>query len=398
MKPSLPMSGLRWLVVSGAAVAWPFCVVLPARAQSCPPQPCPAPQAAQPSAAQPSAEQPSAQANQDQQNQQANNQNLPPERGAAVGNETVAQALIGGGGAQAGAVAGGGILATPRPLILPGLFTAAVVESAQPADRIFTEYGYFSGFRVTSPLGFGGSVMGFNLNYWDFGVEKAFFDGRASIVLHVPVLDATANSTGIPIDGFGDITAGIKVAVLRDCETGTTLSAGMLVSAPTARNEVFTTDTTTVPATTTTVNPTFLQPFVAGVAVLDNFFVQDYFAVVIPTDGRVSTFLNNDFNIGYRLYRCDSGDRLLTSITPTLDVQTLLPVNHRGVPGPLPLPAGVPASVDAGTFGFPDQLFLTEGVQLGIGERAVISGGIVEPLMGPKAFTIGFTMGFNLYF
>lgn len=402
MKLSSPMSRWHWVFVSGTALVAPLALALSVSAQSCPPQPCPSPQAATSAAAEPNQAQPNQAQPNPETSQNNAEQNPSPERGAAIGGETLAQALISGGGVSATTGVGGvGFTATPLPVILPGLFTATMGESARPTDRIFTDYGYYSGFQVTSPLG--GTVPGFNLNYWDFGVEKTFFDGRASIVVRVPLLDATDNSSGVPIDGFGDITAGLKVALWENCDTGSTVSGGLLVATPTGRNERFPTETIIGPAgptvVTTTVNPTYLQPFVAGVAVADRVYVQDFFGVVIPTDGRVSTFLNNDLSVGFRLYRSDCADRLLSSITPTIDVQTLIPVNHVGRPAGFTSPGGtVPPEITNGDFGFSDQLFLTEGAQFGIRDRAAVSFGIVEPLMGPKAFSIGVVTSFNLFF
>jgi hypothetical protein len=288
-------------------------------------------------------------------------------------------------------------------------------------DRVFLAYGYFDSFRVTGLPG--GTRTGFNLNRFDVGAEKTFLNGLGSLYVRVPFLDATDNITGLAIDGLGDISAGLKVSLLTDRETGSTLTAGCTVSTPTSRDltvttSIFTLDTTastsgaTLPAglrtpTTATVNPTFVQPWVAGLLALDRLFVQDYFGVVIPTDDRVSTFLNNDFAVGYQVYRCR--DRFISSIAPILDVQALIPLNHQGTPAPattdLSFPGNgitatalrqmVPSNL---TLNSPYQVWVTGGAQIGLADRVLLSAGVVTPVIGPKAYTVGATVGLNFFF
>ena len=316
------------------------------------------------------------------------------------------------------------------PLILPGLFTAITAESARPIDRVFMGYGYFDGFRVSD--GQGGLRPGFNLNRFDVGVEKTFFDGRGSVYVRVPFLYAANNTSGAPLDGLGDISAGIKMALLADPQSGSVLTGGMTVSAPTARDlRIPTTASTTntqqipnfvpgvlntfniapgiginpPPSVTKTINPTFLQPWVGGLLVLDRFFVQEYFGVVVPTDTSVSTFINNDFGVGFRLYRSDCQDSLLTSVTPTVNVQALLPLNHQGSPAPAaPInnssatASQIFANPTPSTLNSPYQVFLTGGVQFGLTSRALLSIGVVQPIVGPKAFNTGGVVGFNFFY
>ena len=50
---------------------------------------------------------------------------------------------------------------------------------------------------------------------------------------------------------------------------------------------------------------------------------------------------------------------------------------------PTPFGTPIPGLFDT-EFGFSDQLFLTYGVQLGLGERAMLSTGIITPVVGPR--------------
>jgi hypothetical protein len=324
------------------------------------------------------------------------------------------------------------IRTTPTPLILPGLFTAINVESARPQNRVFMSYGYYDEFQTTNPATGVGLIKGFNLNAYYVGAEMAFLDNRASVYVRVPFLQATDNAIGAPLDGLGDISAGFKYALLSCNETGSTLSLGLTVAAPTARDLRATTTTflndqntgrafTTGPVgsppnftiplnQTVTANPTYIQPYVAGVIGLDRLFISSYAGLVYSTDDHFSNFINADLAIGYQIYRCEHSEGWITSITPTFSAQLLLPIDHQGTPqgnlsqtGTVVGPAGGGQLTDTTTpqgfsVGSPYQVFLTEGVSIGLGCRSVLSAGIVTPVTGPKAYSIGAVVGFNFFF
>jgi hypothetical protein len=326
---------------------------------------------------------------------------------------------------------------------LPGLFTAINPESALPVNRVFASYGYYDGFNVRTPTGI---QRGFNLNRWDVGAELAFLENRASVYVRVPYLDATQNTSGAAIDGLGDISAGFKVALLADPDSGSVLSAGITVSAPTSRDLVAITNLnvgigadrvavpgpgviipnapnaglpmlTVPPPTIARVNPTFIQPYIAALLGMDRIYVQDYLAVVVPTDNRVSTYINNDLAVGYQLYRNQGG--LLSSFTPTADVQLLLPVNHQGsspagtgstllnVPGEV---VDIHGMTIRGAPNFPPvnapplslrssyQVFVTGGAQVGLMDRVLLSLGVSVPVAGPRAYNVGGTVGLNYFY
>lgn len=306
-------------------------------------------------------------------------------------------------GTGATAAANAAVAANPvvvaNSLILPGLFTAATVQSARPLDRVFAGYSYYDSFKVvqdnfldaTAQTGFVSTrSSGFNLHRYEAGFEKTFLGGRASFELRVPVLDATENTSSQAIDGFGDVTAGVKYMLLYNCQTGSAASAGVTVSAPTARDAIFVTSKTAllgvapargtpIATTTVTVNPTFIQPWVGGTLVRDRLIVNEFFGVLVPTDDSVATYINNDLTVGYRVYQACCGSRI-SSLTPTVGVQAFLPTRD----------------TDLATFS--DQVFTTGALQVGLGDRASLTAGVVTPVAGPKAFTVGYTIGFNYLF
>jgi hypothetical protein len=342
------------------------------------------------------------------------------------------------------------------PLILPGLFTAGLSQSAVPVDRVFFEFGYFNGVSVygvgssgpvlvrttvttpgpiidtnkgSSPPHFvqtfnttivnsvtqsSNAVPGFNLNTFNVGFEKTFFNGLASIYVGVPFLYATENISGQQINGLGDINAGFKVILYQSLPTGNTFTGGMTVSFPSAHAAVSTSavqsdngnGNTLLPSSPIQVNPTYFQPWLAGLLIFDRLSIQEYFGIMVPTDQNVATFLNNDFSIGYSLIR--SGDsQFVTSLTPSIGVKALIPLSHRGI---LPDGQGVtsfvpsnangtlPAAPIPGQFLFSDQVFLTGGFSVGLGERWLVSANVVVPVVGPKGFNVGASFGLNYFY
>ena len=316
---------------------------------------------------------------------------------------------------------------TSTPLIIPGLFTAASVQSVIPMDRVSFDYGYYNRFAVSSPTG---PTAGFNLNQFNIGIEKTLFDGMASVYISVPFLSASDNITAQDINGLGDINIGFKVLFFQDKESGSALSGGMTVAAPTAHSTTFSSTSSlnltftgptqpglpiganlpvTPSTTTTTVNPTFLQPWIGGLWARDGFFVQEYFGVLVPTDERISTIINNNVTMGYEVYRNQSG--FLSSIMPTVGVQMLLPVNHvnnsaGSTTSQVPVDINclttsysqIANQIPNSNFGFPDQVFLTAGAQFGLGQSALLSASIVVPVAGPRGYSVGATVGLNYFY
>ncbi|MGO8746407.1 MAG: hypothetical protein ACLQNE_10485 [Thermoguttaceae bacterium] len=323
-----------------------------------------------------------------------------PDLSAIAGEQKEEPSLvsIAGAGLTSAAAGGAGTGAPANALILPGLLTAANAESPLPQNRIFFDYAFYDQFQIVNPNGSNALQPGFNLNRFDVGLEKTLFGGDVSVYVRAPFLYASDNVSSAAIDGVGDISAGFKVLLDRE-ESGSLLSAGMTIAAPTApAGQFLPNGNSGVWGTPTpvSVNPVFLQPWVAGRLNGDRFFVEDYFGVLVPTTSEVVTSINNSLSVGYHMWssgsscpECDSGcgERLLRSITPMLNAQVLVPLGSGGNNTTTVFPIS-----------FPTQLFLTEGCQFSLGERVTIFSGVVEPVVGPKAFSIGATFGASLAF
>lgn len=294
------------------------------------------------------------------------------------------------------------ISVTHAPVIVPGLFSATSSENVIPTNRVFFDYGYFDISRLATPTAPFQTTGGFKLSRFDIGVEKTIMEGRSSVWIRVPFLAAADNTFGAPIDGIGDVGMGIKLLLLSDYETGSGVSGGVSVYIPTAREQSFTTTVNDSGETITRkINPTFLQPWLGGIYVKDRFFIQEYLGVVIPTDDNfLSTALNNDLCAGYTVYRAPG--RILSSVSPILDVQSYSPVTKDGKPA---IPEGTtPGVTDLGPggqpaqFGFRTQVSVSPGLQFGLGQRTLLTTNVVVPVVGPRSFNIGAAAGLNWLF
>jgi hypothetical protein len=302
-------------------------------------------------------------------------------------------------GAFTGNIAAAGTGATaaanqlfPNALVLPGLLTASQSESAIPTTRVTVGYSFYYSFQVVStPIDLNQTATvrgaGFDLHRYQVSVERTIMDDRASFYVNVPFLDAVSNVTNQPIDGFGNISAGFKAILAGDPECDGLLTAGLTVSAPTGRDAVFATAGNLVagvfvPTDTVRINPTYIQPWLAARRNFDRLFVENYTGVLVPTDDAVATFINNNLTVGYELLdrnEDDCEDRMISSITPLVSLQALIPVSKRGSER---LP-----------FGYPDQFFLSSGAAIGLGEKTVLTATVVTPVSGPKGFDVGFNIG-----
>ena len=108
--------------------------------------------------------------------------------------------------------------------------------------------------------------------------------------------------------------------------------------------------------------------------------------------------------MGYNIY--ENPCSMVSSITPVYGVQLLLPVNHINnsvSPTSTTVPANItcigPYPLDQlpgfDSLGFPSQVFLSGGVQIGLGERMLLSAGVVVPVAGPRGYNVGATVGLS---
>jgi hypothetical protein len=262
-------------------------------------------------------------------------------------------------------------------ILIPSLrgFKIGEYDSPLPLCRAYVAFNYFDELNDAVNQRFGGDVHDVRVYREMFGVERTFLDGDASVGLRLPLNTLKADS-GIPGVGgtdtdVGDLTVIFKYAFWRNRETGSALSAGLAVTAPTGP------DAFAGQETFRTFHNTVLQPYGGYLWRSGDFYLHGFIAVDVPTDSNDVTFLFNDVGIGYYLYRAqesECGSRFLTGVVPTFEVHVNTPLNHRGVFNPDDLA------------GSPDIVNLTMGGTLEFGRRASLALGFITPVTGPKPF------------
>src|SRR5262249_26862584 len=248
-------------------------------------------------------------------------------------------------------------LAQARTVLVPvptrGSFKIADNESPMPRDRVFTYWNYYDrlGFPQTganAPITTTTTTRGLNnqgdtvfttttvttatpgaprvsSNRETFGFEKTFLDGYASVELRAPLLQQGDGGAGFGADNFGDLTVIGKYAFILDRDTGNVFSGGLAITVPSGRS---------IPITAGSFHDTLIQPFVGYLWNFDQFFIQGFHSVAVPTDARDVTLLFNDLGVNYWLYR-GSPDRPLSSVVSAIEAHLTTPLNHRNFDGPI---------------------------------------------------------------
>jgi hypothetical protein len=217
-----------------------------------------------------------------------------------------------------------------------------------------------------------------------FGIEKTFFDGRASIGFRVPLNTIHLNSNAPNSPGLGgtstapgDLSIFLKYILLQ--RENYLFSGGLQVTAPTGPgafggNKYY-----------SYFRDTQIQPFVGYLFGRDRFYLQGFFSVNVPTMSQDVTLLFNDVSIGYYVYRPSDPNKFVTAIVPTAEAHLTTPLNHRGF-----------SSTDLAST--PDFLNMTFGTNLELRRRAVLSAAYVTPVTGPKPFNAELVLLLNIRF
>lgn len=252
-------------------------------------------------------------------------------------------------------------------------FKIAENENVLPTDRVFVNYNYFNNIRSFGEP----SVGGTDLHRQTFGFEKTCLDGCASVGVRVPIFQSSSTDA-LNANDFGNVSAILKVAVCRNCDTGSGLSLGLVVTAPTGPDIVL--------LDGHKLDSVLLQPFVGFVCNKGSCFVHGFSSVVIPTDPRDLTFMSNDVGIGYRLFQaenCNGESGLLTSVIPTVEVHVNTPLDHRGL-GSLT------------DIAYTDNVVCTGGCHFGLGGKCRLSLGAATCVTGPRLFDVEGFCQFNM--
>jgi hypothetical protein len=271
-------------------------------------------------------------------------------------------------------------------ILVPSIrsFKVSEDEAPLPQDRVYFGFNYWDNLNAAVNRAFGSDLTNMNAYRETFGVEKTFLKGDASIGLRLPLNTLSADS-GVPglagtSTDIGDLTVILKLALLRDQQTGNGLSLGLAITTPTGPS-TFAGFQNVVQEHETT-----LQPFIGYVYHWDNFFVHGFTSIEVPTRIDDVTILYNDVGIGYYVYRNRCQDALISAVVPTFEVHVNTPLNHRGA---------LNFNDIAGTA---DVVDLTTGATFELGRRATFAAAFVVPVTGPKPYDFEVLAQLNIRF
>jgi hypothetical protein len=253
-------------------------------------------------------------------------------------------------------------------------------QSPRPQDRVFLAFNYFDNLLQSPTSG----LRDVQVYREFFGLEKTFFDQRASFGLRMPLNSISAEGTRPGLGGsstaVGDLTVFFKGILCQDRTTGSLLSAGLAVTTPNSPSGF------AGAPFARSVRATSLQPFVGYIANFGGWFVQGFSGPNVPTDDRVVTLYYNDVGIGYFLYRAVDPEAFIAAIVPTMEVHVNSPLNHR-------------ASHAVGAVpGTPDVVDMTFGASIALGRRAILSAGVVDPVTGPRPYELEAVVLLNVFY
>jgi hypothetical protein len=258
------------------------------------------------------------------------------------------------------------------PQFTYGAFKITENESPRPTTRAYFSYYFYD--QVYRHVG-GPDVPRITLHQQIFGYEQAFADGQFSVGVRLPynqlVSPGFFNDTSL-----GNLTFITKGVIVENEETGSLLSAGLAVTAPTGNPPIAST------ISGRKVNSTLLQPYLGYILAGESAFLQGFSSIVVPTDTGDATFIANDFAVGYFLYRCP-GSRL-SGVVPVFEFHLNTPVDHRGTRDE--------------PVGFVDQLTLLGGTHFQFFDRSSLGFAVGAPITGPRPFSLQLTIQANFRF
>ncbi len=281
-----------------------------------------------------------------------------------------------------------------------GLIKASEDNNPLPRDRIIFDYDNFD--RV--PFGTGMIPV----NRYQFGLEKTFFDGWASVEVRVPFAntlngDQTLGTGGTNTE-FGNLRLTSKVLLLRG-ET-VNVSSGLAVYLPTASGfNVYQTDgTNLLHVANTSVQ---LAPYVAALYTPnERLFAQSWVGMTFDTGGnqvtvnpdafggpasagglRAGTTLQADVQVGYWVYRAQSG--LVQGVAPFAEL------HYNGT-----VENGQGVTTGTGTYisgGGPfHELNISGGVTTILSRNSTLAVGFSAPLLGATNRSFDYQVGVRL--
>jgi hypothetical protein len=283
-------------------------------------------------------------------------------------------------------------------------FKIADNQSPVPQDRVFFNLNYYNNLNYAVNQRIQAPVSGLQAYRYQFGLEKTFFDGLASIGIRDSIDTLSVRSSNPALGGtttsMGDLNVFLKVVLWRFGELGATspalqgfgglfgsgggngglISGGVSVDAPTGPSSFAGT------RSGRGFHDAQIQPFLGYYLQLGDFFLHGFESINVPLDSNDVTVLFNDMGIGYYVYRNEALDGIVNGFAPTFEVHANIPLNHQDVFNPADF-AAMSNVVD-----------LTLGGSVLFGRRVLLSAGAATPVTGPRPFAVEALALLNVYF
>ncbi len=195
-------------------------------------------------------------------------------------------------------------------MVVPSIRNIKISEdqSPRPQDRVYGMFNYFQGVndqvnqRLRAPIGYT------QVFRYIGGFEKTFMDGQGSIGFRQPIDVVTADSSlpkrfgnfGGTSTAVGDLEIIVKYILLQDRQSGSLLSGGLDVTAPTGPGRFAGFNEFASPTHTT-----YFQPFLGYIVNSGNIYLHGFSILDVPANSQNVTLIYNDIGVGYFLRRPD---------------------------------------------------------------------------------------------
>jgi hypothetical protein len=178
----------------------------------------------------------------------------------------------------------------------------------------------------------------------------------------------------------GNLDIYAKYVLKENPQTGSLISVGLLVSAPTGPGRfagapyVF------------GLNDVTFQPFLGYICNSGNLYFQGFSGFYFPTILGDTTLMYNDVGVGYFLLRSDDPSAWVSAVAPSFEVHVNTPFTHTNWHDRFDV-AAIPTVVS-----------LTWGLNIQFQRSALLTCGYILPVTNPQPFTGEFAMLLNIYF
>ena len=269
-----------------------------------------------------------------------------------------------------------------NPVTLTGRSVAAIVPAVRglkiadnqyprPVDRVWVSFNYYDGVNSGLNSELRAPIKNMQVYNEVFGFEKTFLDQQASIGFRIPINTLTITS-GFPgpsgtHTSTGNFSSFFKYVLWQD-NRGSLISGGVDLSFPTGPT------TFAGYPTTQGIKAFEFQPFLGYIYQRDQYYLQGFSSIAVPTDRNLATMYYFDIGVGYFVYRSQNPRALISTIVPVFETHLNIPLNW----------AGFQPRFLGST---PDVVDLTWGLHLGLASRAVLTAAYIHPVTGPTPFS-----------